>query len=353
MNTKDYNKLRPYSLSRQEKDKFFEKKIVELTLHHYKNSKQYKKIFSFLDRKIKGINLKQVPFLPARLFKDFDLISIPKKKIFKTLLSSGTSGTSPSKIYLDKENAYNQVIVLNKIISTILGKNRLPMLIVDRNPKLINKKIFNARAAAIYGFSIFGKNHTYLLDENNNIDYSSLNNFLKEYGNNNFFIFGFTSFIYENLILKLSNTLLKYNFQKGILLHGGGWKKMEDIKISNNTFKQKLLKTTKLKDVYNYYGLVEQTGSIFIECPKCLCLVTSVYSDILIRDKNFRVVEDGKRGIIQLLSLLPKSYPGHSIITEDIGEVIKNNKCECSKRGKSFRVYGRLKESEIRGCSDI
>ena len=56
-------------------------------------------------------------------------------------MSSGTSGSSPSKIYLDKNNAQNQVIALTKIMSTILGQVCIPMLIIDQNPKLI-KKIF-------------------------------------------------------------------------------------------------------------------------------------------------------------------------------------------------------------------
>ena len=63
-------------------------------------------------------------------------------------------------------------------------------------------------------------------------------------------------------------------------------------------------------------------------------------------------VEDGKKGFIQLISLLPSSYPGHSILTEDLGEIV-NNSCECSSLGKKFKVHGRIKKAEIRGCSDI
>ena len=33
-------------------------------------------------------------------------------------------------------------------------------------PKILNRKTLNARMAAINGFSIFGRNHVYLLDEN-------------------------------------------------------------------------------------------------------------------------------------------------------------------------------------------
>ena len=118
------------------------------------------------------------------------------------------------------------------------------------------------------------------------------------------------------------------------------------LKINNKLFKEKLL------HVHNYYGLVEQTGSIFIECKKCGSFVTSVFSDILIRDKHFNVVKNGKKGFIQLFSLLPTSYPGHSILTEDIGEIIENGKNKCRLKGKHFLVHGRVEHSEIRGCSD-
>jgi len=348
-----YSQLDPYSLSEKEKKNFFQKEINLLTAHHYKNSKEYRQILNFMSYKLKNNSLKNIPFLPARLFKEHDLSSVPKKKILKTLVSSGTTGNAPSRIILDNETANNQRKVLSKIISTILGSQRLPMLIIDQNPNLTDRHTFNARATAIYGFSTFGKNHTYLLNKNNEIDYILLNDFLKKFGNKFFFIFGFTSLVFENLLKKLSTHLLKFNFKNGILLHGGGWKKMEKIKINNKIFKEKLFKKLKLDNIYNYYGLVEQTGSIFLECKKCSCFVTSIFSDILIRDKHFNIVQNGNKGFIHLFSLLPKSYPGHSILTEDIGEIVNNINCECHIKGTRFLVHGRAEQSEIRGCSDI
>ena len=53
--------------------------------------------------------------------------------------------------------------------------------------------------------------------------------------------------VFENLIKKLSSKLLKFSFKNGILLHGGGWKKMEAMKISNKIFKGRLLSKIKLK----------------------------------------------------------------------------------------------------------
>ena len=109
--------------------------------------------------------------LPVRLFKKFKLKSISDDKIVKELVSSGTSGNELSKIYLDKKNASDQIKTLDKLMSTILNNKRMPMLIIDQNPRLLNRSVFNAKAAAIYGFSIFGKDHCYLLNNKNNIDY--------------------------------------------------------------------------------------------------------------------------------------------------------------------------------------
>ena len=128
---------------------------------------------------------------------------------------------------------------------------------------------------------------------------------------------------------------------------------MEKIKINNSVFKKKLNDKINLKEIYNYYGLVEQTGSVFIESKKCGYFHTSIYSDILIRDKKFNILENRKKGLIQLISLLPTSYPGHNILTEDVGEIVGEDDCKCGLKGKYFLVHGRTKEAEIRGCSDI
>ena len=353
---KDYFKsLGPFSLNKEEKSKFFLKEINILNKYHYKNSKQFKKIVDFLNSSSVIKNLEDLPFLPARLFKEFKLLSVSQKEIFKVLHSSGTSGQAQSQIYLDKQNANNQMKVLSKIMLSVVGNERLPMLIVDKNPNNINNdKQLSAKSAAINGFSLFGKNHTFLIDDQNKINYEILNNFLNLYGNKKFLIFGFTSMIYENLYKKILVDSFKSNFSNAILIHGGGWKKMEKARIDNLEFKKRLNKKLNIKEIYNYYGLVEQTGSIFFECKSCSCFVTSVFSEVLIRDKNLKIVKkNGQRGFLQLISLLPSSYPGHSILTEDIGEIIKKDNCDCGKYGTRFLVHGRSLQSEIRGCSDI
>ena len=77
------------------------------------------------------------------------------------------------------------------------------------------------------------------------------------------------------------------------------------------------------------------------------------YGEIFVRDNNLKKQAFGKEGIIQSISLLPKSYPGHSLLTEDLGIYFGEDICECGLKGKIFKINGRLKKSEIRGCSDV
>ena len=160
----NFKNLEPFLLNVEKKNSFFLKKIKELTKHHYTNSKEYKKILNFTNKKNNLNNLEDIPFLPIHLFKEYELMSIPKDKVFKILNSSGTSGIKKSKIFLDSSNAHNQQLALSKILKTIIGSKRLPMLIIDKNPKNIFKSELSAKLAAINGFSIFGREHLYLLD---------------------------------------------------------------------------------------------------------------------------------------------------------------------------------------------
>ena len=181
--------------------------------------------------------------------------------------------------------------------------------------------------------------------------YFEFERFIEKYSGNDFLIFGFTHEVFQTFFDKIKKNN-KYDLRNGILIHGGGWKKLKNKKISNEKFKKNFLKEYNLNKVFNYYGLIEQIGSIFFECPVCSLFVCSNFSEIFIRDKNLNIIKNGK-GFVQLLSLLPKSYPGHNILTEDIGEIIQNPNCKFDHKGKCFKIHGRVENSVIRGCSDV
>ena len=247
----------------------------------------------------------------------FDLLSVPSKDVFKTMTSSGTSGQEVSKIYLDKKTALNQSKVLTKIVSTYLGSQRLPMIIIDTPSILKNRNNFSARGAGILGFSMFGTKKFYALDENMKLKVDELYDFIKNNKNNKIFIFGFTFMIYKYFIEELKKRKIICDLSNSVMIHGGGWKKLINYAVTNTEFKKLLKEYSLITSVHDYYGMVEQTGSIFMECSYGY-LHTSVFSDIFIRNPyDFSLADTGKVGIIQILSVLPASYPGHSLLTED------------------------------------
>ena len=82
-------------------------------------------------------------------------------------------------------------------------------------------------------------------------------------------------------------------------------------------------------------------------------LHASNFSDVLVRrPRDFSLADIGERGIIQVVSVLPRSYPGHSLLTEDEGAILGEDDCPCGRKGKYLKIFGRLKNAEIRGCSD-
>ena len=98
--------------------------------------------------------------------------------------------------------------------------------------------------------------------------------------------------------------------------------------------------------------MAEQTGTIYLACEHGH-MHTSSYSDILIRRaKDFSLCDIGEKGMIQLISLLPQSYPGHNILTEDEGMILGEDDCPCGRKGKYFKILGRIQKAEVRGCSD-
>ena len=127
------------------------------------------------------------------------------------------------------------------------------------------------------------------------------------------------------------------------------WKKLTDVLISNEKFKKILLQKYNLKNIYNYYGLIEQTGSIFIECNKCSLLKCSLYSDVFLRDENLNLITKNKtKGLLQLMSLLPSSYPENNILTEDIGEIVDVKNVTAAFGESDLRFMAELKTLEIR-----
>ena len=344
--------LPEYSIDNSTKREFLLEELNELTRFHYSNCTPYKNILNNLkiDLSTRINKIENLPYLPVRLFKTQKIKSIPDGEIFKTLTSSGTTGQQLSKIILDKKTSMLQVKALASIITSYIGNQRLPMIIIDTDSTINNRTSLSARGAGLIGLSNFGRDHLFALDENMNLKTEELLQYVDKHKNENILIFGLTFMIWQYFYKSLKDSYLDLSL--AVLIHSGGWKKLNEDFVSNQIFKERLYNQFKLKRIYNFYGMVEQVGSIFMECEEGY-LHSPNFAEILIRDyTDWSVLPKGKEGIIQTLSVLPKSYPGHSLLTEDLGTIIGIDDCKCGRKGTYFIVNGRIPKAELRGCSD-
>ncbi|SDB15666.1 acyl-protein synthetase [Eubacterium oxidoreducens] len=352
----DYEKILSYpvyALSQAEKEKILIAYMNELTTYHKRHCEEYRRFL-----KVQGIESEafqeenEIPYLPVRIFKDMELRSIEKEDVFKVMTSSGTTGQQVSRIYLDKETAAHQQKTLSKIMQEFLGKKRIPMLIIDTPSVIKNRQMFSARGAGILGFSMFGSKKMYALDDDMKLDVEGVRAFVREHEGEPIFIFGFTFMIWQYFYKPLKEAGIHLNLERGIMVHGGGWKKLVSEAVEPLQFHKCMKEVAGIESVHDYYGMVEQTGCVYMECEEGH-LHASVFSDVIMRRaEDFSECEIGEEGIVQVLSMIPKSYPGHSILTEDKGIILGVDDCPCKRKGKYFKITGRIKQAEVRGCSD-
>jgi len=346
-------KCKQFTFANIEKKDIFIEVLKDDFKKHYNNSLQTRNILDSLEYNEDNINeLEDFPFFPINLFKELELKSIDDKNIIKTLTSSGTTGQKVSKIFLDSNTALLQTKALASIISSYIGTKRLPMIIIDSGNVLKNRKMFSARGAGILGLANFGRDHFYLLDKDMNVQVNALLDFLSKHEHQSLLLFGFTFMVWLHFVQELKKNNLSLNITDSVLIHSGGWKKLESMAVNNVTFKSEIKKYTSISKVYNFYGMVEQVGSIYMECEEGY-FHTSNFSEIIIRDSNtLEPLGFKNKGIIQTISLLPKSYPGNSILTEDEGTIYGRDTCKCGRKGTYFKVIGRIPAADLRGCSD-
>ncbi len=341
----------PFSLAQAEKERLLLAAMDHLTRYHIERCVEYARIIDALwQGRQKAKTIADVPFLPVSIFKRIDLVSTREKNSM-VLASSGTTGQRPSRIYVDSETSVRQSRALVATLKPILGDKRLPFLIVDTRNVISNSSLLTARGAGVLGLMKFGGKATFALDADLRTDKEAIRNFVTSHGARPFLIFGFTFLVWSRLFESFVPGEL--DLSNAILIHSGGWKHMERQKIGNGEFRARLCEKFGLRRIFNFYGMVEQIGSIFLEASDGN-LYPSNFADVIIRDeRTWEPLGPGEVGVVQVLSALPLSYPGHSLLTEDRGEIVSIDAGVDGRLGKAIRIHGRLPKAELRGCSDV
>ncbi|HKN97941.1 MAG TPA: acyl-protein synthetase [Pseudonocardiaceae bacterium] len=322
--------------------------LAELTAHHRIACPGYDRILSALaiprDRAYETVA--DLPWLPAGLFKTHELRSVPADQVFRVLTSSGSTGGGPSRVFLDRAAAAAQTRHLARTLRAVLPGRRLPMLVVDSIGATMGS---SARSAGVLGMAVFGRDHVYALDERTRPDVAAVKGFLAVHGREPFLVFGFTFLVWQHLYeVAVEHGL---DLSRGVLVHSGGWAKLAARAVDNAEFRRRFAEDTGLTRIHDYYGMVEQIGTVFVEGPSGGSLYCPDFADVVIRDPQTWAEQPvGVPGVIEVVSTLPRSYPGHVLLTEDVG--VLHGVDDGDWPGRRFGVLGRLPSAEARGCSD-
>lgn len=302
----------------------------------------------------------ELPYLPVGLLKsDPPLSFVMAEEVKRTLASSATTSQSPSRVVLDAPTSRRMTKGTVIIARDFIGSSRRPYLVVDTPGHRASRDAMGARSAAIEGLQPFASETTYCLNSTSDgkmtLDREKLEEFAEKNRSNEVLIYGFTYILWNHLVLPLiaEGACLKLNRVR--ILHSGGWKRLQKQAVKKEFFNAELARVIGCDPgcVVDFYGMVESVGVIFPDCPLGN-KHAPVFGDVIVRDPlTLEPVVEGEQGIVQVCSVLPTSFPGNLLLTEDLAQVISYDGCGCGRRGISFRFAGRVPKAEIRGCGNI
>ena len=293
---------------------------------HYSLCEPYRKICdSFGWHPDKSDSYETLPYVQTDYFKHMgrELISVPEKDIVHWLTSSSTSG-KPSTVGVDRQTIRKQQQCLAATLTPIIGTERKPFIVCDSD--LTGGKTLPARSAGLRG--LLALSNGYSMGWHNIPDEPCV-------------VIGFTYVVWTEFIQpRLPHQRAEFH-PDSVLLHLGGWKHLEAQKVDRPTFAAGVLDVTGITNVVDLYGFTEQMGVVYPDCE-----LGNKHGKVLIRDPLTHATVN--KGLGQFFSDVPISYPGFSVLTDDIIERVD---CPCGPNG--FRVLGRAKGVELRGCGDV
>ena len=299
-----------------------------------------------------------IPPLPVTMFKHFLLSAVGPEKVVRELHSSSTTGQRPSRIVIDKTTAFRQSRALVSILKEHLGNRRRPFLVLDAADSLSEGDTLTARGAAIRGVGNFASQTTFAMDRDASgglaANWQRIEAFFAKHPSEPVLLFGFTFVVWTQFVLEAERRGVTLPTPQAIVLHSGGWKKLTAQAVSKDEFNRRTagILACDPHRILDFYGMVEQVGTVFVDCQAGNKHAPAFADVILRRPLTLVPVDIGQPGIIEVVSTLPTSYPGQALLTEDQGILIGVDDCPCGRRGNYFRFTGRIERVEIRGCGD-
>ena len=301
-----------------------------------------------------------LPYLPVGILKANPPLSfVDREEIKRTLTSSATTSQMPSRVVLDAPTARRMTKGTATIVRDFIGPSRRPYLVVDTPSIRGDGGDMGARGAAIQGLQPFASETTHCLAVSEQgellLDRAKLNEFAERHKDAELLVYGFTFILWNHLVKPLTAEGICLDLPKARILHSGGWKRLQDQAVEKSVFNEQLARVFGCSPdrITDFYGMVETVGVIYPDCTAGN-KHGPVFGDVIVRNPlTLEPVAPGEHGIVQVCSILPTSFPGHLLLTEDMAQVLDYDGCPCGRRGISFRFAGRVPKAELRGCGNL
>lgn len=302
--------------------------------------------------------INDIPPIPVSVFKHASHLTKVSELATNTLSSSGTSGRV-SQISIDSHDSKRQKITLAKVMSEFIGEERLPAVVFDIDPKTASS--VSARQAAIIGYTRFASDTLFLLELNQERlqlkpNWREILEGFKDKHSGKILIIGFTYVLYQ-FLQEISEHGRGLDVpENSKLIHIGGWKKLESMKVSPTQTKDFFSLATGIdsQNIHDVYGFTELMGVSFVECGSGWKHVPNFVKVRVHHSQTLAELASGDSGLLSFVSPIPRSYLGANLLTDDVGFLSRETgKCSCGLSGQKFRVTGRRPKAEIRGCGDI
>ncbi len=127
----------------------------------------------------------------------------------------------------------------------------------------------------------FGRDHLFALDEAMQLRRPEVLAWLEQHRDEDLLVFGFTFMIWQDLLAPLREEGV--DLSRATLVHSGGWKKLIDQSVSRDEFKQALSDAFGITSIHDFYGMVEQVGSVYFECEAGFFHPPN-FADVIMRD---------------------------------------------------------------------
>jgi len=306
--------------------------------------------------------LSRLPALPVTVFKRLDLRSVGDGQVVRLLHSSVTTAQSPSRVALDAITRNRQIRSLSLILSDLMGPARRPFVVFDVDPRAPGAAgdALPARVAGLRGYLTMASRVHYALDAATGepvLDIERLGELLDGYAaaGTPVCLIGLTYLFYIHVVSVLLRAGVRFRLPAGsVILHFGGWKRLQDRAVGQERLNADAARVFVADDlaIRDVYGFTEQLGVVYPD-DGYGGRAAPVWAEVFARDPfTLEVLPDGEPGLLQFITPLPHSYPGFSLLLDDIGRVVSRDREVAGRYGTRFEVLGRAEGSETRGCGD-